>query len=651
MTLYLVLSACVDLWSEHIMEEKSGGKRLTSKFDNKKKRIVLIGVGAVLALLLSGYAALCAYAGSGGGRMAPNTRIGGVEVGGLSAEAAVSTLDAALQVRLAALEVPFTCGEGRYAVSGTEFSYDAEGAVKSASPAAAPMPLRGFRFLAGMLDRDGASVPLTLDHVPAEVSRAAMEQGDTDAQTTWDIRDTAIVFTKGRTGRTVDTAELLPRLTEKATEMLNGESDPLEPAQANITVAPPAEPDFVSIREEIYAEVSEAYLDRETLEIVPSVTGKDLDIEAARAALNAAGEGTAFRVELTVTAPETSTEQLAESLFRDVLGEATTRVTGTADRKMNVRVAAEFIDGSILFPGDEFSFNQKCSPYTEGNGYGKATAYVNGLSKDTVAGGICQASSTLYWASLKADLETVERYAHRYEPSYVRGGLDATVYGDYGEKGSLDFRFKNSSEHPVKIEVSVDSKNYIHVTILGTDTTGIHGEPYSTNRVVTQPYETIYQADDTVPQGTTRKDEERTGYNGVTIETYQKLVDAEGKTVSDTLLYKTKYYCRNEVILFHPSDLELWGIDPVTGIRTEPTAAPEVPVESGPPIVTPAPGESQLPPSTPDPVLPPEGGEPILPPGQEIPLPPVQSAAPTPAEEGLPDLPIIPPPGTIVVGQ
>ena len=69
------------------------------------------------------------------------------------------------------------------------------------------------------------------------------------------------------------------------------------------------------------------------------------------------------------------------------------------------------------------------------------------------------------------------------------------------------------------------------------------------------------------------------------------------------------------------------------------------------PGVTPAPGESQLPPSTPDPVLPPEGGEPILPPGQEIPLPPVQSAAPTPAEEGLPDLPIIPPPGTIVVGQ
>lgn len=631
------------------MEERAGGKRLAVDPNSGKKRTVLIIVGAVAALLISGYTGLCAYAGAGGGRMAPNTRVGGVEVGGLSTQEAAATLDAALQSRLAVLEVPFACGEGRYAVPGTEFSYDAAGTVQNVSPAAAPLPLRGFRFLAGMLDRDGAAVELTLDHVPAEVDRAAREQGDSDAQTTWDIRDTAVVFTKGRTGRTVDVADLLPKLTGEASRLLNDSDSADGPVEAIITIAPPAEPDLEAIRREIYAEVSEAYLDRETLEIVPSVTGKDLDVSAARAALDRAEDGQTFRVEMLVTEPRTSTQQLTDSLFRDVLGEATTRVTGTADRKMNVGVAAAFVNGTILFPGDEFSFNKTCSPYTVDNGYGKATAYVNGLSKDTVAGGICQASSTLYWASLIANLETVERYAHRYEPSYIKGGLDATVYGDYGEEGSLDFRFKNDTDHPVKIEAGVDNKNYIHVTIRGTDATGIHGQPYSTNRVVTQPFQTIYQADASVAQGTTKKDDERTGYNGVSIETYQKLVDAEGKTVSEELLYKTKYYVRNEVILFNPADLELWGIDPFTGIRTEPTPGPEGPAEGGQPAVGPGPEESPAPAESEDPqapVPPPEvGGDPVL--------PPVETQAPPPATETLTpaDLPLIPPPGTITAGQ
>jgi vancomycin resistance protein YoaR len=442
----------------------------------------------------------------------------------------------------------------------------------------------------------------------------------------------------------VDTAGLLPALTQWADRLLNGFGEGGDPPTADITIAPPAEPDFEAIRQELYAEVAEAYLDRETLEIVPSITGKDLDVEAAQSALDRAEEGQSFRVELAVTEPEITTEALREMLFRDVLGEATTRVTGTADRKMNVGVAAEFINGTVLFPGEEFSFNQKCSPYTEANGYGKATAYVNGLSKDTVAGGICQASSTLYWASLMANLETVERYAHRYEPSYVRGGLDATVYGDYGEEGSLDFRFKNNTQYPIKIEVSMDSKNYILVTIRGTDVTGIHGQPYSTNREVTKPYETIYQADASIPQGTTQKDPERTGYNAVTIDTYQKLVDADGKVVSEELLYQTKYKLRNEVLLFNPADLELWGIDPFTGIRTEPTPAPEEPVESGDPSASPSPVESGAPVDSPSPILPPDmGGDPILPPGEETP-PPAEGSVP-------PTLPMIPPPGTIVVGQ
>lgn len=636
------------------MEEQNSGMQKAVAPNRKKWMTALVAIGATLVLLTAGYVGLCAYAGGNGGRMAPNTRIGGVKVGGLSANEAVAVLDNTLQQRLSSLGVSFGSAEsisnGRfYGVSGTEFSYDAAGLVNHASPASAPFLARGARFLSGLLDPNGLSVDLTLDHVPSEVDQAVRELSDTDAQTTWEVRDTAVVFTKGRTGRTVDVAGLLSALTERAGQMLNewDRSNALEqvPVEASIAIAPPVEPNFEAIREEIYTEVAEAYLDKETLEVVPSVLGKDLDVEAAKAALDAAAEGQTFRVEFQLTEPKTSTEQLNELLFRDVLGEATTRITGTPDRKTNVRVAAEFINGSILFPEEEFSFNQKCSPYTEANGYGKATAYVNGLSKDTVAGGICQASSTLYWVSLMANMETVERYAHRYEPSYVKGGLDATVYGDYGEEGSLDFRFKNNTEYPIQIEATVDSKNYIHVTIRGTNVTGVQGQPYSANREITERFKTIYEADANVPQGTTQKDPERTGYNAVTIDTYQKLVDADGKVVSEKQLYQTKYKLRNEVILFNPADLELWGIDPVTGIRAEPAPTPEVPVETGTPAIGPEVPESTAPEDTTPPILPPGlEGDPILPPGQEM--------TPPPAETGsLPVLPTIPPPGTIVVGE
>ena len=614
------------------MEGKNGGKRLAAESNSGgKKRLLLAAAVLALTLLLGGYTALCAYAGGDGGRLAPNARIGGVKVGGLSAGEAVSVLDAALQQRLAGLEVPFSCQGTLYSVPGTEFSYDAQSLVDGLSPAGVPFPARGFKFLGGMLSRDGEPVALTLDHTPAAVERAVRERGDADTQTTWDLRDTALVFTKGRTGRTVDVAELLSKLTQRATEELGGEAHTGQPApvEAAVIVAPPLEPDFEAIRKEIYTEVSDAYLDRETEEIVPSVTGRDLDTQAARAALNAAQDGQTIRVELLITQPQVSTETLNESLFRDVLGEATTRVTGTSIRRENVSVAASHVNGTLLFPGEEFSFNQTCSPYAVSNGYGKATAYVNGLSKDTVAGGVCQASSTLYWAVLKANLEVLDRRPHRYEPSYVKGGLDATVYGNYGDEGSTDFRFKNNTDHPVRLTAEMDGKSYLKVTILGTDTTGIHGEPYSTNRVVTQAYQTVYEASANVPQGTTQKDPERTGYNGVTIDTYQKLVDKDGNTVSETKLYSTKYYHRNETILFNPADLALWGIDPVTGIRTEPPATPQ-----------PTPGGEGTPPPQESEALPPPEDTGVAPPPEMV-------ATPSPAESQDPGLPQLTPPPEI----
>ena len=150
------------------MEEKdtrAGGKRVAAGSGGGGKKAA-VALGAVAALLLAGYLGLCAYAGSGGGRMAPNTHIGGVAVGGQSTEAAAETLERAMEARLAELEVQFSC-EGRiYTVPGGEFSYDAAGAVRAASPASSGFFTRGAKFLQGLLSKNGHAVSLTLDHMP-----------------------------------------------------------------------------------------------------------------------------------------------------------------------------------------------------------------------------------------------------------------------------------------------------------------------------------------------------------------------------------------------------------------------------------------------------------------------------------------------------
>lgn len=628
------------------MEGKNGGKRLAEEpkqgLDRKKKIALTAAAAAVLALAV-GYVGLCAAVG--GGRMAPHTAVLGVDVSGLTVAQAEQAVRTALPQRWAGRTV-----ELREGGSGVRVSLEMEGLMEPADLTADLTEAlgkdsflgRGGRYLARLVGRQTEVTP-QLRYTPEGQSRVegALKEltgqlGIQRSETTYELTDTHLIFRKGVTGTAVDQSAV----REGVTAAFMGDGS--EEVAVSLIQAPPAEPDVAAIQKELYTQAADAYLDRDSEEIVPSVTGRDLDVEAARIALGQTAEGRTCQVPLQITEPGLTTEALSQRLFRDVLGQASTKVSGTDVRKENVGVAAGHVNGTILFPGEEFSFNQTCSPYAVSNGYGKATAYVNGLSKDTVAGGVCQVSSTLYWATLIANLEILDRRPHRYEPSYIKGGLDATVFGNYGDQGSVDFRFKNTTEYPLRITTELDSKSYLKVTISGTDTTGIHGEPYSTNRVVTQAYQTIYEASSSVPQGTTRRDPERTGYSGVTIDTYQKLIDGTGNVLSEKKLYSTKYYCRNETILFNPADMALWGIDPVTGLRSTPA------------VTQPSQGETPAPAA-------PETGETASPGGEESPAPaeshdpgpseqtppPVQLPGPEP--EGDPELPLLPP-GSIITG-
>ncbi len=164
------------------------------------------------------------------------------------------------------------------------------------------------------------------------------------------------------------------------------------------------------------------------------------------------------------TQPRGTAEELA--MVKDVLGTFTTSFsTSGYNRSGNVRNGCEKINGTLLYPGDAFSTYEAVSPFTEANGYYEAGSYLNGLVIDSLGGGICQVSTTLYNAVLLAELEVTERFNHSMIVTYVDPSADAAISGT-----AKDFKFVNNLSYPVYIEGTTTDDKKITFTIYGCET-------------------------------------------------------------------------------------------------------------------------------------------------------------------------------------
>jgi len=578
--------------------DRQEGKRVSKKYGMSRgaKAAIVIAIVSAVALA-AGYTALCVHVDRAGVFL-PNTGIAGVDVSGMTQAQAAALLQQRLPERLSELSVSFLCGGEEYAVSGAELVFDGtQAAQQAAASQQGSLLTGGMRYLSALVAGADYPVSLELPSTPAAVAQAVAESSDPEAQTTWELSEGALILHKGRTGRTVDTQSLTDALAERFNRLLSG-GNGSGYIEAQVTTAPPAEPDFQAIYQQVYVEAADAYLDPETKEIVPSVTGISFDIAAAAEALRRANEGEDCMVPLEYTTPKLTTEELSEKLFADVLGTATTSCAGPANRWYNIDLAASRCNGVILLPGEVFSYNEHAGPYTLASGYRAAGTYQNGQSIDATAGGICQLSSTLYWTTLRANLEIVERNKHQFNGGYMPVyGTDATVWSN-----QLDYRFKNNTEFPIKIECYQDRSHKLHVTIYGTDTTGIHGEPYHVI-ISTTPYQNTYQPDASIPVGSEPvRDTNYSRYNGYTVDLYQRLLDKDGNTVSTTLLYRNTYKASNAVYHYNPADAARLGIDPSTGLRNL-TPVADTPAPSTEPVPeSPNPGTTEpTPEPTPEP--------------------------------------------------
>lgn len=207
-------------------------------------------------------------------------------------------------------------------------------------------------------------------------------------------------------------------------------------------------------------------------QFVPGKQGLVLDVDGSVAAImehlssgwSPDSEEHEIELKTRITEPEGSAEELAS--VKDLLGSFTTSFsTSSSNRCMNVSSGAEHINGTVLYPGESFSTYECVSPFTAENGYAMAGSYLNGEVVDSMGGGICQVSTTLYNAVLRAELEVTERSPHSMTVHYVELSEDAAIAGTY-----KDFKFVNSLSAPIYIEGYTTADKKITFNIYGKET-------------------------------------------------------------------------------------------------------------------------------------------------------------------------------------
>ncbi|MBR7010457.1 MAG: VanW family protein [Oscillospiraceae bacterium] len=288
----------------------------------------------------------------------------------------------------------------------------------------------------------------------------------------------------------------------------------------------------------------DAVLNETDFSITPDIPGYGFDKAELEALLPMADEGTAYRLLLRPVQAERTAAVVEASLYDETLAEAHTPHSWINDRTVNLKLACEAINGTVVMPGEIFSFNETVGERTAAKGYREATVYgAGGASVPELGGGVCQVASSIYYAVLQADLETVERSSHMYLVTYVPQGMDAAIYW-----GMLDYKFRNSSPYPLKIEADV-SDGRVHIYLKGTEWKDYRVK-LSYQILEEVPYETTYQYvyDGSYAPGDTIV----SPYTGYLISTYRTVLDDEGNAVETTKISTSRYRKRDKVVAALP---------------------------------------------------------------------------------------------------
>ena len=538
------------------VQETGGGKRIApaEKSRSAGKTAGLV-VGIVLGVLVLGYGAACAAAQMVYGHTAlPNTTVLGLDVSGMSAQEAEQLWQekGAAALESAAIDLTRdgqTVGSVTLAELGVTVKalYISRAAgCDSASDHPLTVVESGWELLRSylrptdvtpQLDVDGAKLTDTCETLAAALD-CTLVDGSYRLE-----NGQGLYITKPRDGEKLDGGALRTLLEQRLA------ARDLSPAECVYRERQAAALDVQALHDELEGKTVSAVCDKATGRPTQSHVGVTFDVAAVQSQLDAAAPGAEFLADAEVQFPAVTTEELETAMFRDVLGTSTTKCAGPWGRHQNIRLAAKAINGNIYNPGEEFWYNAAVGQRTEARGFQPAAAYSGGRTVTSIGGGICQVSSTLYYATLLSDLKIVLRYAHMFDPGYMPvTGCDATV-----SWGGPDFAFRNDTDYPIKIVTSYnDDTNELTVTIMGTRVNDNY--VVMTNQFLSySEFKVVYKEDESVSPGDQVVDQY--GHNGYEVRTYRNVYDGEGKLLRSTVEATSDYDRGDKIILVAPGEL------------------------------------------------------------------------------------------------
>ena len=467
--------------------------------------------------------------------------IKGIDVSGLTKEEASAKLETTYSEKLEQnIELKYEDFESELNPTLMEVKYDIDTAVNEAYTLGrnGNIFVNNYNILGTLIGKRDIDVNMSMNE---ETTKQTINDIGTNLpglliEPSYSIEDDKLIITRGKEGIVVNTDALLSEVKN----ILNTIDLNDNVIEIPVETKTPEDIDIDKIHSEIYKEAQDAYYTKDPFTVYPEVEGVDFDVEKAKEMI-AAEEKDEYIIDLVITKPNVTIDQIGTEAFPDQLSTFTTRYDASdKDRTTNLVLACQKLNGKVIKPGETFSYNATLGPRTYAAGYRNAKVYESGQVVDGIGGGICQISSTLYNAALMSDMEIVERRNHQFVTSYVGAGRDATVV-----YGSTDFRFKNTRTYPVRIVAS--AKNGVAtVSIFGIkEADREYTYSFKTETISTIPYTTKYVTDSSLAAG--KEVVKQKGANGLVTQTYMTKM-LNGKVVSTELLSKDTYSAMQRII-------------------------------------------------------------------------------------------------------
>jgi len=517
-------------------------QKVFQSVNNKKNIIIAILVFAVLQLALSIQllASTLSY-----DRIYKGIYVRDVYVSGMTVDQAVKLVKETYEPRLKTMKISLKNGDVSQKFSPTKFvdSIDFENSVKNAFNEGREGNVVSRLFGIASVSMQGKTVDIDYNYNEAKfqqiIGKFSEKLNNKLEPNTYKILEDKIIINIGKRGQAIDEAKLRSQIIEKVQDFESCELD------IPIVVQEPEPLDIDALHRRVFSESKDAAYEVKNyrLAFVPAVLGRDFDVEYAKNFYEQKKnqEGSNFEIPLKITYPQKYEQELKNSLFKDELSNFTTKYSsGEGSRSSNVSLAASKINGTVIGPGDIFSYNTVVGKRTAEEGFKKAHVYAGGKIIDGLGGGICQVSTTLYNVVLFADLEVVERRNHNMLVGYVPPGRDATV-----SYGSIDFKFRNNFKKPIKIE-SGAKKGTLSIRILGSNE-----HPGKKIELGTEILKSYYLPEKVIEDASKPigyYHVEQKGIKACSANTY-KIIKQNGKVVSKTRISTSKYNPLQRIVI------------------------------------------------------------------------------------------------------